>query len=43
VHVDGDLQTTIHRVIDRPPAHQLTLADLDPKAAASQAPAQKPS
>jgi glutamine amidotransferase len=43
VHVDADLQTTIHRVIDRPPAHQLTLADLDPKAAASQAPAQKPS
>ena len=38
VHVDGDLKTTIHRVIVRPPAHQLRLADLGEKAAASQAP-----
>jgi predicted glutamine amidotransferase len=37
VHVDADLHTTVHRVIERPPAHQLTLAQLEPKAAASQA------
>ena len=37
LHVDGDLQTTIARVLDRPPAHLLTLAELDPRAAASQA------
>lgn len=37
VHIDPDLQVTVTRVIDRPPAHQLTLAELDPKAAASQA------
>jgi predicted glutamine amidotransferase len=36
VHVDGDLQVTCHRVLDEPPAHRLTLADLDPHAAASQ-------
>jgi glutamine amidotransferase len=36
VHVDPSLNVTVTRVIDRPPAHQLTLADLDPKAAASQ-------
>jgi len=36
VHVDADLRVSITRVIDRPPAHPLTLADLDPKAAASQ-------
>lgn len=41
LHVDADLETTVTRVIDRPPAHQLTLADLDPKAAASQAPSQQ--
>jgi hypothetical protein len=41
VHVDAELHTTVHRVIERPPAHQLTLADLDPQAAASQAPAQQ--
>jgi predicted glutamine amidotransferase len=40
VHVDPDLKVTVTRAIDRPPAHQLTLADLDPKAAASQAAAQ---
>jgi glutamine amidotransferase len=39
VHVDPNLRTTIRRVIERPPAHQLTLAQLEPKAAASQAPA----
>jgi glutamine amidotransferase len=37
VHVDADLHTTIRRVIHGPPAHQLTLAQLEPKAAASQA------
>ncbi|HLY51038.1 MAG TPA: class II glutamine amidotransferase [Solirubrobacteraceae bacterium] len=37
VHVGPDLRTTVRRVIDRAPAHQLTLADLDAKAAASQA------
>jgi predicted glutamine amidotransferase len=37
VHVDANLHTTVHRVIERPPAHQLTLAQLEPKAAASQA------
>jgi glutamine amidotransferase len=36
LHVDQDLNATVDRVIDRPPAHQLTLADLDEKAAASQ-------
>jgi predicted glutamine amidotransferase len=36
VHVDPDLKVTITRAIERPPAHPLTLADLDPKAAASQ-------
>jgi predicted glutamine amidotransferase len=41
VHVDGDLRVTSSRVLDRPPAHQLTLADLTGKAAQSQAPAQQ--
>ncbi len=36
LHVDSELITERRRVLDRPPAHQLTLADLDPKAAASQ-------
>jgi glutamine amidotransferase len=36
LHVDGDLQVTIERVLDFAPAHQLTLAELDPRAAASQ-------
>ena len=37
LHVDGDLRVTLTRPLDRPPAHQLTLADLGDKAAASQA------
>jgi glutamine amidotransferase len=37
LHVDQDLEATVERVIERPPVHQLTLADLDQKAAASQA------
>jgi glutamine amidotransferase len=41
VHVDPNLNVTVTRAIDRPPAHQLTLADLDPKAAASQAAAKR--
>jgi predicted glutamine amidotransferase len=36
LHVDPDLRVTRRRVLDRPPAHQLTLADLEPRAAASQ-------
>ncbi|HZU59913.1 MAG TPA: class II glutamine amidotransferase [Solirubrobacteraceae bacterium] len=36
LHVDADLKTTITRVIDGPPVHQLTLEDLG-QAAASQA------
>lgn len=39
LHVDGDLRVTITQVLQAPPVHQLTLADLDPKAAASQTPA----
>jgi glutamine amidotransferase len=41
VHVDPSLNVTVTRAIDRSPAHQLTLADLDPKAAASQAGAKR--
>ena len=36
LHVDSDLKATVTRVIDQPPAHPLTLADLDEKAAESQ-------
>jgi predicted glutamine amidotransferase len=36
LHVDGALRTRIETILPDPPAHQLTLADLDPKAAASQ-------
>jgi len=41
VHVDAELNVKITRALERPPAHQLTLADLGGKAAASQAPAQQ--
>ena len=37
LHVHSDLHATVTEVLDRPAAHQLTLADLDPRAAASQA------
>ncbi len=37
LHVGPDLRVTITRVLERPPAHQLTLADLTGKAASSQA------
>ena len=36
LHVDGQLATTVERVLEHPPAHRLTLADLDARAAASQ-------
>ena len=39
LHVDPDLHLTSSVALDRPPTHQLTLADLGVKAAASQAPA----
>jgi glutamine amidotransferase len=38
LYVDPDLRVTRTRVIDAPPAHPLTLADLGATAAASQAP-----
>jgi predicted glutamine amidotransferase len=38
LHVDPDLNVTITQALTEPPAHQLTLADLGEKAAASQAP-----
>ena len=41
LHVEADLRVTITRALERPPAHQLTLADLGVKAAASQAPARQ--
>jgi glutamine amidotransferase len=37
LHVDAGLRVTITKPIERPPAHQLTLADLEGAAAASQA------
>jgi glutamine amidotransferase len=39
VHVDERLRVTSRIAIDRPPAHLLTLEDLEPHAAASQRPA----
>jgi predicted glutamine amidotransferase len=36
LHVAGDLSVEVRRVLDHAPAHPLTLADLDPRAAASQ-------
>ncbi len=36
LHVDGHLGVSTKRVLHSPPAHPLTLADLDPRAAASQ-------
>jgi predicted glutamine amidotransferase len=38
LHVDANLDATVTTILDRPPAHLLTLADLDPRAAASQSP-----
>jgi predicted glutamine amidotransferase len=42
LHVDADLNTVVTRPLSGPPAHQLTLADLGDKAAASQAPSPQP-
>jgi glutamine amidotransferase len=39
VHVGPDLQVSSTVILDRPPRHPIALADLDPKAAASQRPA----
>ncbi|HUA47231.1 MAG TPA: class II glutamine amidotransferase [Solirubrobacteraceae bacterium] len=41
LHVNPDLKLASRVALDRPPAHQLTLADLGDKAAASQAPSQQ--
>ncbi len=38
LHVDPNLKCSVKRVLEGPPAHQLTLADLGDKAAASQKP-----
>ena len=38
IHVGPALQVESSIVLDHPPAHPLTLADLDPTAAAAQAP-----
>jgi glutamine amidotransferase len=38
LHVDGDLKCATTTVLREPPRHLLTLAELDPRAAASQAP-----
>jgi glutamine amidotransferase len=38
LHVDADLRVTSRRVLDAPPAHPLTLADLDEQARSSQRP-----
>jgi glutamine amidotransferase len=38
LHVDEKLGVTVTQPLDTPPARMLTLADLDPRAAASQAP-----
>ncbi len=37
LHVDGELNVSVTRPLERPPARPLSLADLDPRAAASQA------
>ncbi len=42
LHVNSNLGASVTRVLKGPPAHPLTLADLDPRAAASQAAAQRP-
>jgi predicted glutamine amidotransferase len=41
LHVDGDLKLDAGQALDSPPAHLLTLADLDPRAAESQQPANR--
>lgn len=41
LHVDGQLSTTTRTVLHDPPKHLIKLADLDPRAAASQAPSNR--
>jgi predicted glutamine amidotransferase len=41
LHVDRDLNVSLTTVLERPPARPLTLHDLDPRVAASQAPEAK--
>jgi glutamine amidotransferase len=41
LHVDRDLRVSITQALEGSPAQQLTLADLDPKAAASQTPSKQ--
>ena len=43
LHVNDELKCSVDVVLDRAPAHSLTLADLGEQAAASQAPAAEPS
>jgi predicted glutamine amidotransferase len=38
LHVDGQLKCSIKRILESPPAHQLSLTDLEGRAAASQKP-----
>jgi hypothetical protein len=40
LRVDESLNVDRHRIVSEPPAHPLTLADLDPRAASSQKAAQ---
>jgi glutamine amidotransferase len=42
LHVGPDLKVETTKALEHPPAHQLTLADLDPKAADSQSPVSSP-
>jgi glutamine amidotransferase len=41
LRVDGELNVTVTLALERPPAHQLSLADLPGRAASSQAEAAK--
>jgi glutamine amidotransferase len=41
LHVDADLNVRSHQVLDAPPRHLLTLADLDARARSSQQPQAK--
>ena len=42
LHVGPDLKVTVTKALEHPPARRLTLADLDPAAAASQSPVSSP-
>ncbi len=41
-HISADLDVAVMRPLRRPPAHPLSLVELDPRAAASQAPSSRP-